>query len=430
MIALVDCNNFFVSCERLFRPDLLNKPVAVLSSNDGCVVARSNEVKALSVPMGVPHFQVRDLFMRNNVTLFSSNFALYSNISQRILAELANFSPRLEVYSIDEAFMDLDILSIKDYESWAKKLGNSIQKNVGVPVSVGIAPTKTLAKLASDWSKKHSGVCLLDPKSAPERYDTVLQGSDIQAVWGIGRQLAKRMLAAGVRTPWHLIHASRSWLETTVGINGERIYDELKGAAHYGFEDERKPQKSIMASRSFGRAVGTRYELENAVASFTAQAAARLRRFEQATELFGVYVRGVDNEGFAYNQSASVRMLPSTNDTSELTEAALRLLDRIHRDEIRYKKAGVFAYQLNNAHLQQSSLIENKSPEDRESQKQLMRAIDSINKRFGGNTMQLATVDTKVQSWHGKHELRSPAYTTSWYQLPKVVAGTLSQNNR
>lgn len=422
MIALVDCNNFFVSCERLFRPDLLNKPVAVLSSNDGCVVARSNEVKALGVPMGVPYFQVRDIFIRNKVTLFSSNFALYSNISQRILAELANFSPRLEVYSIDEAFMDLDTLSIGDYTSWAKELSNSIHRNVGVPVSVGIAPTKTLAKLASDWSKKHSGVCLLDPKNAQECYDAVLQGSDIQAVWGIGRQLAKRMLAAGVRTPWHLVHTSRSWHEATIGVNGERIYDELRGVAHYELEDERKPQKSMMVSRSFGRSVGTQHELENAVASFTAQAAARLRRFEQETELFGVYVRGVDREGFIYNQSASVRMLPSTNDTSELTEAALRLLDRVYEDEVRYKKAGVFAYQLSGDHLRQSSLIDSKSSEDRESQKQLMRAIDAINKRFGGNTVQLATIDTRVQSWHGKHQLKSPAYTTSWRQLPRISA--------
>lgn len=420
MIALVDCNNFFASCERLFRPELAHQPVAVLSNNDGCVVARSNEVKALGVPMGVPLFKVRDIMKRNNVKLFSSNFALYSNISQRVLAELTAFSPRLEVYSIDEAFMDIAELAVKDYEQWGSGLKQAIQQNVGMPVSVGIAPTKTLAKLAAGWSKKHSGVCFLDPKLNGAQYQVVLQNSDIQAVWGIGRQTAKKLLASGVRTPWQFIQVSRRWLKSTLGVNGERMYDELRGTQHFEFEDVKHPQKSIIASRSFGQAVQTQYELENALASFTAQAAARLRRFEQVTELFGVYLRGVDREGASHNKVLSVRMMPPTNDTSELTEAALTLSTQLFSEDVRYKKAGVFAYQLTGDAPVQRSLLDAKTVDERNRRKRLMEAMDEINHKFGAGSVQLASINTKLQRWHGKHELRSPAYTTSWLDLPLV----------
>jgi len=418
MIALVDCNNFFASCERLFRPDLASKPVAVLSSNDGCVVARSNEVKELDIPMGVPHFKVKDVFKRNNVQLFSSNFALYSNISQRVISELECYSPQLEVYSIDEAFMDLAELPIQDYRVWGSELKGAVQSNVGMPVSVGVAPTKTLAKLASDWAKKHDGVCLLDPKQSD--YEQILKGSDVIDIWGVGRQHARKLKSAGVHSAWQLIQTDGQWLASIMGINGSRLYGELRGMMEYPLERVKKPQQSMVASRSFGDAVTSLHELETAVASFTARAAVRLRKFDQLTEVFGVFVRYRGGDNHAQYQTLSVHMMPPTNDTSELTEAAMRLTKALFTEGLRYKKAGVFAYQLSPASHEQISLLDDKSTASRERQKQLMKTVDSINTRFGGSTMQLASIDHTAQHWHGKHESQSPAYTTSWSQLPVV----------
>ncbi len=422
MIALVDCNNFFASCERLFRPELANKPVAVLSNNDGCIVARSNEVKALGIPMGAPHFQVRDILEKNKVTLFSSNFALYSNISQRILEELRAFSPRLEVYSIDEAFMDLSQLPIQHYDEWGTMLKKRVQKHIGIPVSVGIAPTKTLAKLASDWSKRHEGVCLLNPKLSSKTYQEVLKSSDVSDIWGIGRVLSRKIHAAGIHSAWQLSQTSEHWLHDMMGVNGLRLHKELNGVPVHTFEDEKKPQKSILASRSFGHHVRSQYELESAVASFAAQAAARLRKFSQTAELFGVFLRYKNEEGQNSYLNGAVRMMPCSNDTAELTSTALNILNTLYLPEVVYKKAGVYAYNLSPARREQQALFDKKTEDERAKQKRLMRSIDAINARFGASKIQLATIDPKYRAWPGKKNLMSPTYTTSWSELPRVSA--------
>lgn len=422
MIALVDCNNFFVSCERLFRPDLTKVPVAVLSNNDGCVVARSNEVKALGVPMGVPHFQVRDVFKKNNVTLFSSNFGLYSNISQRIIDQLRQFSPRIEVYSIDEAFLSLDYLAIADYDAWAQNIRNTIAKNVGMPVSVGVAPTKTLAKLASEYAKKHSETCVINPDVQPESYQKILQYTAVADIWGIGRQFSKKLVSAGVRDAWALTRVSNHWLHQQMGVNGERLQKELKGEVVYRLEDLKKPQKSVIASRSFGHTVSNQYELDVSVASFATQAAARLRKFNQVAGLFGVYLRYRDAEGVTKSQSAVMELAPHSNDTSELVQTALTLLNSLYLPEVDYKKSGVFAYHLSSADRVQQSLIDTKTPFQRARKQKLMKAIDEINARFGASTVHVGTIDARQTQWQGKRELVSPSYTTSWSQLPKVYA--------
>jgi DNA polymerase V len=426
MIALVDCNNFFVSCERLFRPSLADTPVAVLSNNDGCVVARSDEVKDLNVPMGAPHFQVKDIFAKNNVQTFSSNFALYSNISQRIISELGNFSPRLEVYSIDEAFMDLSDVGVDDYSVWSKSVKQHIQTNVGMPVSVGIAPTKTLAKLASEYTKRRKGYCVLDPKNDKALYQSILESIEVGEVWGIGRQHAKKLRTAGVRNVWQLVQASQDWLHSQMGINGINIHKELSGVVVHDFKDEKKPQKSLLASRSFGHRVTDLHELETAVASFSSIAAARLRKFDQATRLFGVFLHYKDDEGVSRYQSATTELLPDTNNTSELVEVALKLTRELYINGFGYKKAGVFAYNLSSSKVQQSTFLDEKTPKVRERSKQLMEAVDEINKRFGGSTINLATIDTRKSGWQGKRENVSPAYTTSWSQLPIVSASSHS----
>ena len=422
MIALVDCNNFFASCERLFRPDLASKPVLVLSNNDGCVVARSNEVKALGIPMGAPYFMVKDIIAKHNVTLFSSNFPLYSNISQRILNVLETVSPHLEVYSIDEAFLELSELRITDYEEWGRGLRERVLKNIGMPVSVGVAPTKTLAKLASEWAKQHGGVCVLDGVQDRVKYEEILRATEVSDIWGVGRQTARKLIAAGIHNTGQLLGVSQDWLHGVMGVNGVRLHAELSGTRAYGLEDGKKPPKSVIASRSFGRSTTSIHQLESAVATFAAQASARLRKFNQVTEVFGVYLRYADEDNRTKHSALSMRMLPASNNTSELTIAALQLLEKQYVEGVRYKKAGVFAYHLSSAEAYQSSLFETKSEDRRQKDKNLMRTIDMLNARFGKDTINLATVNPALRQWHAKKELLSPAYTTSWSQLPKVVA--------
>lgn len=422
MIALVDCNNFFVSCERLFRPDLIGKPVAVLSSNDGCIVARSNEVKDLGILMGVPYFKVRDIFKKNNIHIFSSNFALYSTLSQRVIHQLRQFSPKVEIYSVDEAFLDISELPIDDYERWGMELKKRIEKHIGLPVSVGIAPSKTLAKLASESTKRAKGVRLLNPAHSSSTYRTVLEAEAVGRIWGVGRQYAKRFEASGIHNAWQLSQTSRQWLKTQMGINGSRLHDELRGIAVYPVEEEKKPQKSVIASRSFGHLVKNQYELEIAVASFASQAAARLRSFSQTTGLFGVYLRYKDYESRAKHQSAAIRLHPQSNDTSELVQAAVRMVGRLYEPEVGYKKAGVFAYHLQSSDYRQQQLLDEKTPIQRLRQQDLMQAIDEINHRFGTSKIHIATIDERKNHWQAKKEKMSPAYTTSWHQLPKVYA--------
>lgn len=422
MIALIDCNNFFVSCERLFRPDLIGKPVAVLSSNDGCVVARSNEVKDLGVPMGVPYFKVRDVFTEHNAHIFSSNFALYSTISQRIIHELRQFSPRVEIYSVDEAFLDLSQLHITDYQKWGQALKRKIEKHIGMPVSVGIAPSKTLAKLASEYTKRAEGVCFLDPSVDGNFYKKVLEKTTVGGIWGVGSQYTKRFQAAGIQSAWQLSQTSKQWLGVQMGVLGERLHDELHGVLRYPVEEEKKPQKSIIASRSFGHRVKNQHELEIAVASFASQTAARLRSFSQTTGLFGVYLRYRDEEGKSQHQSAAVEIHPQSNDTGELVQVAIALVDKLYLPEVSYKKAGVFAYHLQSAERRQQQLFDKKTPKQRMRQEELMKAVDEINQRFGSFKIHIATIDERKKQWQVKKESMSPAYTTSWQQLPKVYA--------
>lgn len=419
VIALVDCNNFFASCERLFRPDLKNKPVLVLSNNDGCVVARSNEVKALDIPMGVPYFKVRDIIAKNKVHCFSSNFALYSNISQRILGVLAEHAPHLDIYSIDEAFMNIAELSIKDFASWGDSLKETIQHDIGMPVSIGVAPTKTLAKLAGGYAKKYQQTCIVDPAS-PKNFKKVLEETSVSDVWGVGRRLASRFMQAGVRTAWQLANTNEQWLHEQLGVTGNRLSRELNGVVAYPFEQQKVPQKSLIASRSFGHTIKNLHELESAVASFASQAAFRLRTHELVTGLFGVYTYYRTPDGINKRLSAALPLSPATNDTSQLVRAALDLLAQLYDPENGYKKAGVFAYHLTSSNVCQADLLDKLSPADRTRRQHFMQAIDEINKRFGDETIHTGAIDPAATHWHAKKERMSPAYTTDWSQLPLV----------
>lgn len=423
MIALVDCNNFFASCERLFRPDLRDKPVLVLSSNDGCVVARSNEVRALGIPMGAPFFQVREAVARGKVQCFSSNFALYSNISQRILDILHSDADQVEVYSIDEAFLNLPKLLNHDYIEWGNDLQLKVMRFVGMPVSVGIAPTKTLAKLASNYAKRHEQVCCLDPEHDRSAYERVLNETAVGDVWGVGRKNAARLESAGVRTAFHLMKAPRAWLRSQLGANGDAILQELRGNPVHPFQIMKMPQKSIMVSRSFGHTIQMIHELEAAVASFASQAAYRLRFHDQAVGSFGVWLRSKDPDGATSSRSLSVKFSTATNDTSEMVGAALGLLKELYDPACGYTKAGVFSQQLTSSHVLQMNLFEEKTLTQRQRRSRFMKAIDGINMRYGQSMIHVGSIDATKSGWHSKRERMSPAYTTDWLQLP-LVHGT------
>lgn len=418
MIALVDCNNFFASCERLFRPDLRDVPVLVLSNNDGCVVARSEEVKALGVPMGVPYFKIRDIVKRNNVQCFSSNFALYSNISQRILGVLSSHTPQIEVYSIDEAFMQLSQLPIKNLQKWGDDLRQEILDHIGMPVSVGIAPTKTLAKLASAYAKKHNRACILDPSLNKKFYEQVLSETEVGGIWGIGWRLAPKMAQAGIRSALQLSQVSDAWIRDQMGINGVKMRAELRGMAMHSFAEEGEPQKSLMASRSFGHTVKNTHDLETAVASFASQAAFRLRSHAQMTSYFGVYLRYKTKEGSLKGQSIATSLATPTNNTSELVSIALELMYKLYDEEHGYKKAGVFAHHLSSANICQVDLLDTITPEERTRRSNFMQAVDEINHRYGKDTIHIGTIDPKSTKWQAQKKRMSPAYVTDWNQLP------------
>lgn len=422
MIALVDCNNFFASCERLFRPDLKDVPVLVLSNNDDCVVARSNEVKELGVPMGVPYFQIRDIVKRNNIQCFSSNFPLYSNMSQRILGVLERHAPQIEVYSIDEAFMELSSLPEQSFQKWGDALRAEIQKEIGMPVSVGLAPTKTLAKLASGYAKKHQQTCVLDPFLDRTGSEEILSDTPVGAIWGVGRRLAPRFLRVGIHTALQLSKTTQQWMHDQIGITGSRMWAELNGEVAYPFEEEKTPQKTLMASRSFGHTLKNQHELESAVATFASQAAFRLRKFEQATSVFGVYLRFRTPDGETRSQSVYTRLSTATNDTPELVSAALELTKSLYNPDFGYKKAGVFANSLSSANVCQVDLFDVLSPELRSKRKSFMHAVDTINARYGKETIHIGSIDPNAKRWHARKERMSPAYTTDWSQLPMVHA--------
>lgn len=418
MIALVDCNNFFASCERLFRPDLKSKPVLVLSNNDGCVVARSNEVKELGIPMGVPYFKIRDVVTKNDVQCFSSNFPLYSNMSQRILGVLEHHVPQVEVYSIDEAFMELSTLPVQDFRVWGDTLRQEISQHIGMPVSVGIAPTKTLAKLASAYAKKHQQTCVLDPKNEPLLHQKILSNADVGEIWGVGWRMTPKLHQAGIRSALQLSQVSEPWIRAQMGITGVRMRQELNGEVAYPFEEEKVPQKTLMASRSFGHTVKNMHDLESAVATFASQAAYRLRKHEQVTGLFGVYLRYRNKEGETKSQTAATRLSFPSNDTGELVRTALTLMAELYDPENGYKKAGVFANHLTSANVCQVDLFDVVKPEEKEKRKSFMDAIDQINQRYGSETIHIGSIDPGSTKWHALKKRMSPAYTTDWSQLP------------
>lgn len=421
VFALIDCNNFFVSCERLFRPDLEGKPVVVLSSNDGCAVARSNEAKALGIPMAAPAFKYRDIFERHKVVKFSANFELYGDISRRIIDILTSVTPRIEVYSVDESFLDLSELPITDYEAWGRTVRDLVFRWVGVPVSVGIAPSKTLAKLAVDRSKKSpklDGVLSLQSVQAPivHKY---LQEVRIEDVWGVGRRLAPKLRAEGINTALDLKYLRPQRAQQIMGIHGRQMVSELNNTSCYPLQREGKPRKSIARTRTFGEDTNDIGAIESALATFAARAAYRLRESGQATMRVGVFAQTNRFKPGFRTWSRETYLETPSSDTGRLISEVIELFYTFHNPNVFYHRAGVFLGDFLPANQLQTDIFGLVDPELETKSWARMKALDNINNRYGKNSILYAS-EGMGEAWEPKHKLRSPRYVSRWDELPKI----------
>lgn len=417
LFALVDCNNFFVSCERVFRPDLWNRPVAVLSNNDACIVARSNEVKAMGVPMGAPLFKIEDMIKGKDVTLFSANFRLYGDFSQRVVRILMQAAPEIEVYSVDESFLEISSLPVEDYQQWAEELRARILQWTGIPVSIGVAPSKTLAKAGAEYAKKtigSSGAFVVTEQNREE----LLRWLPIRDVWGVGRGLAPKLLQRGISTAYDLTQVSDAWASKQMSIRGLKTVHELKGESCLPLEGDAEPQQSIARTRSFGHNVRDYYQLEGAIATFAAQAAVKLRAQGQVASGVLVFVRTPHNFEGGHGSSTVVRLEQPSADTGELITAALRGLQVIHDPDFAYKRAGVALIGLMGQDAWQLSLMHDSSTLDKKVN--LMQSVDKLNAKYNTRLVRHGSEHLERTEWHSKHRRRSPAYTTAWADLPVV----------
>ena len=409
MYGLCDCNNFFVSCERLFRPDLEGKPVVVLSGNDGCVISRSNEAKRLGIKMGVPFFQIEAMAQKEGVTAFSSNFSLYGDLSNRVMNVLAKHTPRLEQYSIDEAFFHADHLPIHEVKSYYEQVVRQIRKWVGIPVSIGLAPTKTLAKIASKYAKQYPayhGVCIIDTE---EKRNKALQLFPIEDVWGIGRQSQKKMTAAGILTAWDFAQRTPEFAKNLLHKPGLYTWQELNGINCINTLDHIERQ-SISQSRTFDRGITDRVTLEKALADFMSNCAEKLRKQHSVCAQFIVYAHTSRFAETNIHYIHQVVTLPvPTSYTPELIGHMLVALRKQWRS-MPYKKAGVVLLQLSPEANMQQVLFDD---QPRERNARLQKTIDRINLQHGKTTVQLAAQLLNSNEPLTKKEKLSPCYTTN-----------------
>ena len=416
MFALVDCNNFYASCERLFQPQLKDRPIVVLSNNDGCIVARSNEAKALGIPMGAPAFKMKALLHQHQVAVFSSNYALYGDMSKRVMQTLAQLIPEIEIYSIDESFLDL-----RAYQSHLslQELGESIratvQKHTGITVSVGIAPSKTLAKLANHLAKKqvhYEGVMVMND---PITIEKLLGDFPVEKIWGIGRKYAKKLQQQGVYTALQLRDYNDAWVRKNLTIQGLKMVYELRGQACFPMEFIPPTKKSICCSRSFGKEVTTFAELKESVSTYAHRCGEKLRRQNSCTRLLTVFIHtnAFKPNRPQYRNSKMLQLPIVTNDSRFLVQYGIKALEMIYRKGYHYKKAGVYLTDIVPANQVQTSLFDQI---DQQKSQALMRAMDHLNGRMGNETLRIASQGFKRQ-WKLRQEQLSPCYTTRWEEI-------------
>ena len=411
-IALIDCNSFYVSCERLFNPKIINKPVVVLSNNDGCVISRSEEVKKIGIKMGEPYFKVKELVKKNNVHIFSSNFALYGDISRRVMKILKEFSDKMEIYSIDEAFLKLTFVQQKRLEEFGKEIRSRILKWTGIPTSIGIANTKTLSKVANHIAKKNkTGVMILY-----ENIDEELKKFPISDIWGVGKQLSKLYMKNGIDTAYKLKNISNTWVKKNTNVTGAKTVMELRGIPCINLETEELKRKSCCVSRSFGKKVESIEKLKESITTHCLSAAEKIRGDNQLTKSITVFIRTspFDRHREYYSNSTTIDLPVATSNSLELIKAAIEGLNTIYKYGYFYQKSGVILDKLCDATKNEfnllTPLLENKS-------KSLMKAIDCTNKKYGRNSISIVQAGLN-NSWKMRREHFSKIDTSSFEDLP------------
>jgi DNA polymerase V len=419
VFALVDCNNFYVSCERVFNPGLEHRPVIVLSNNDGCAVARSNEAKALGITMGVPVFKIRHLIDLHDVQVFSSNYALYGDMSSRVMQTLSAFAPAMEIYSIDEAFLNLDRLAFTGLTAYGRQIRHTVKQYTGIPVSIGMASSKTLAKVAAGIAKKSKKAAGVLDLTDQRFQDRALEMTPVEDVWGIGRQYARYLQLRGIRTARDFRDADIDRFRKKMGINGVRIQKELQGEPCYDLEAEYPAKRTISVSRSFKIPVTDFDSLSEAVSTYITRGAEKLRAQGSHAEAMTVYVttNRFKPDSFYYN-SETTSFPAALNHTSALLAHGRAALKRIFRKNRAYTKAGVIFSHLTLNGMYQQDLFDTS---DRSRPDKVMEAVDVINQKMGANTVTYpATGVARDRSWETAFNHRSFAYTTDWHQLLTV----------
>lgn len=412
--ALVDCNNFFASCERLFRPDLEGRPIVVLSNNDGCVVARSNEAKALGLQMGVAEFKIRDMLKKHNVVVFSSNYQLYGDISHRVMATLETIVPYVETYSIDEAFLPLDHTLSRNANEIARKIRERIRGWTGIPVSIGIGQSKTLAKIANKLAKKGTGVFNFTDQTDPE---SILKNIPVVDIWGIGKRQAAKLHAAGITSALALRNANEDRIRKLLSVTGWRTLMELRGIPCIEEDNAPSSRKTLIRSRSFGTKISEKNMLAEALACFAARAGERLRSENLIAGGLEVHLRTSSFATEPYpHDSIQMPLVPATSNTSELIKTAHKGLERIFKSGSAYAKAGVMLYALEEKTNAQASLF-TIGPEREKEHDALMAALDKINRRYGNHALRYVAEGVGASPWHMRQERRSPRATTKWKEL-------------
>lgn len=418
MFALVDCNAFYVSCERLFQPHLEGRPVIVLSSNDGCAIARSQEAKALGIRMGDPFFKIQELVKKHKVAVFSANFALYGDISSRVMDSLKAHSPSLEIYSIDEAFLDLCSVPDQELFSYGIHIKSIIKQWIGIPVSIGIGPTKTLAKVANHLAKGHPTGCFMLSR---ENTEEVLKTLPVHKVWGIGSRWAKKLSSFHLKTAFDLAHADISWLRKSFNVTLARTALELKGIPCLDLEEMTPLKKSMISSRSFGVPVTSFENLREAICFHASSLAEKLRQQKSKTSLISVTIKTspFDKRRKFYSNTHLISLPAPSQDPSILLKAAVSALAHIYRPHLSYKKAGVRVLNLSPENQTAFSLFEPIEEEESAKRKALLRTIDQLNQYYGRGTLILAS-EGLHKSWQSKSSWVSPAFTSNWNQLMRV----------
>ncbi len=417
VFALVDCNNFYASCERVFQPRLIGRPIVVLSNNDGCIIARSDEAKALGIPMGAPYFKFKNYLEKQEVIILSSNYALYGDLSNRVMTTLSSFTPKSEIYSIDECFLDLSGFEHLKLTEYCQHIRQCVFQWTGIPVSIGIGKTKTLSKISNLLAKKSqktNGV--LDLYNSPW-LDIALQRIAVGDVWGIGRRWSKALQERGIITAYDLKESPERWIRQKFGIVGLKTVKELQGISCIEIEDESPQKQTVCISRSFGSTLTDYLALKSVIATFADMASCKIRKHGLAARAINVFIQTspFNPEIEQYNKSITLGLHPQTNNFQDIHGAALKCLDKIFKPNIRYKKAGVILIDL----IKPEDVPPNLFHPPSHTSDELSKVCDSINQRFGFGLIQLGQVK-KSRTWYMKQNYKTPSFTTRWDELPRA----------